>query len=162
MSFTIHIQNEEAYPINAGKLQAAARTVLSQHGVAEQAELTVRLTNNAAVHRLNLQFRQVDAPTDVLSFPADPLPPELREDEMLYLGDLVIAYPYARAQAQHNKHDVQDSLVLLLVHGILHLLGYEHDTPEKKGEMWAAQATALNALGIDAAIVPALESDDHA
>ncbi|MFN8564627.1 MAG: rRNA maturation RNase YbeY [Anaerolineae bacterium] len=77
-----------------------------------------------------------------------------------YLGDLVIAYPYAAAQAQREGHALDDSLALLVVHGTLHLLGYDHDTPEHRAHMWAAQELALLALGISPEIVPALENRD--
>jgi len=85
------------------------------------------------------------------------------EDALPYLGDLIIAYPYALAQAQREGHDAMQSFSLLVVHGTLHLLGYDHDTLENRAEMWAAQETALMALGISTAIVPSLEGsiDDH-
>lgn len=162
MSFEIDVQNEANFPVEAHHLQHAAKTVLMQHDVAADSALTVVITTNEAVQALNLQHRKIDAPTDVLSFPADPLPPELAEDEAPYLGDLVIAFPYAKAQAEREKHVLMDSLALLVVHGTLHLLGYDHDTPEKRAEMWAEQAKALKALGIDEALVPALEGNDHA
>jgi probable rRNA maturation factor len=109
---------------------------------------------------VNRQFRGIDAPTDVLSFPADEPPIEI-DDEPPYLGDLIIAYPYASEQAARQGHTLSDSLSLLVVHGTLHLLGYDHDTPEHRAEMWAAQDAALTALGISTAIVPALEGGDH-
>ncbi len=156
MTYSIDIQNDEAFLLDAGALQRAAIVVLSAHEVAEDSALTVVVTTDEAVHALNQQHRGVDAPTDVLSFPADPLPFEL-EDDAPYLGDLVIAYPYALAQAQREGFDPADGLLLLVVHGTLHLLGYDHDTPDHRAEMWAAQAEALHELGVDVSIVPALE-----
>jgi probable rRNA maturation factor len=84
-------------------------------------------------------------------------------DEPVYLGDLVIAYPYAQAQAQREGHDMMHSLLLLVVHGTLHLLGYDHDTVSNRAAMWAAQDRVLAALGVPLAIVPSLESyeQDH-
>jgi len=73
----------------------------------------------------------------------------------------VIAYPYASAQAAREGHKLDDSLALLVVHGTLHLLGYDHDTQMRKVEMWEKQETALIALGISPEIVPALEGDTH-
>jgi probable rRNA maturation factor len=159
----ISIENEAGYPVDAARLVAAARTVIEQHAIDPASALTVVIANDDEVHRLNIEYREVDSVTDVLSFPADPLPPELagQIDEPPYLGDLVIAYPYAEAQARSLGHPVMDSLALLVAHGTLHLLGYDHDTPEHRAEMWTAQEQALTALGISAALVPGLEDASH-
>jgi probable rRNA maturation factor len=158
MMYEIEIQNEDAYPVDEERLRAAALAVLDRHEVEDGTTLTIVLTSSEDVAALNRDFRGVDSPTDVLSFPADipPLP-----DEPPYLGDLIIAYPYASAQAARQQHALMDSLALLVVHGTLHLLGYDHDTLENKAEMWDAQSTALTALGIAPEIVPPLENDDH-
>lgn len=158
--FTIAIQNEANYPVNPERLQQAALTVLAQYDLAPNISLTIVLTDDAAVQALNRQHRGVDTPTDILSFPAAALPDAIT-DEAPYLGDLIIAFPYAQAQAERENHALLDSLALLVVHGTLHLLGYDHDTPEKRAAMWAEQAAALRQLGIDTAIVPALESSSH-
>jgi probable rRNA maturation factor len=159
MTFNIEIQNEDDYPVNVQRLQKAVVTVLSNHKVEHAASLTIVITTNEAVTELNHQYRGVNAPTDILSFPADALPEEIQEAP--YLGDLVIAYPYAAAQAQNEKHNLDDSLDLLVIHGTLHLLGYDHDTQENRAEMWAVQNDILTALGIPTDIVPALESQPH-
>ena len=160
MTFTIDIQNDANYLIDAARLQAASKQVLSQHDVDPETTLSVVFVDNAYIQGVNLQFRGIDAPTDVLSFPADEPPVEI-EDEPPYLGDLIIAYPYASEQAAREGHTLDDSLSLLVIHGTLHLLGYDHDTPENRAEMWSAQDAALTALGISTAIVPALEGSDH-
>ncbi|MCC6564927.1 MAG: rRNA maturation RNase YbeY, partial [Chloroflexi bacterium] len=104
-----------------------------------------------------------DSVTDVLTFPAYPLPDDIVQemDEPPYLGDLVIAYPYTCAQAERLGHSPADSLSLLVVHGTLHLLGHDHDTPERRAAMWDVQANALRALSISEDIVPWLEGADH-
>jgi probable rRNA maturation factor len=164
----INLQNEQNFQVDSARLQAAAQAVIERHEIDQASSLSIVISTNEAVHALNLQHRGVDAPTDVLSFPADPLPEELLEEmededeEPPYLGDLVIAYPYASQQAASLKHDLNDSLALLVVHGTLHLLGYDHDTPENRAEMWEEQAAVLELLGIDTSIVPSLESNDHA
>jgi probable rRNA maturation factor len=159
MTEAIAILNKVGYPLDRERLQAAAITVLSQHQ-AGGSRMTVVVTDDDYVASLNQQYRGVDTPTDVLSFPAD-VPPVADADEAGYLGDLIIAYPYAAAQAQQQVHDLAQSLMLLVVHGTLHLLGYDHDTAERRAAMWAAQDKALEALQISTAIVPALESDEH-
>lgn len=158
--YTVEIKNDLGYVIDEAHLRAAATTVLSQQNAPPNSALTVVISDNESVARLNRQYRGIDAPTDVLSFPAD-MPPLKLHGEPPYLGDLVIAYPYAAAQAQSANHDLGDSLSLLVVHGTLHLLGYDHETPENRARMWAAQDEALRALDISLQIVPALENYDY-
>jgi probable rRNA maturation factor len=158
MTFLIEVQNEGSGDIDTVRLQQAATATLKRHEVDPDSSVSIVITSNEAVQALNKQHRNVDAPTDVLSFPADDLPEEI-EGEAPYLGDLLIAYPYAKAQAEREQHPLSDSLTLLVVHGTLHLLGYDHDSPANRAEMWAVQAEVLRELGIDVAIVPALEGD---
>lgn len=160
MTYTIDVQNEADYPLDPTRLQAAASEVLTRHQAAADSALTIVIVDDAYVRDLNRQYRGVDASTDILSFPADPLPDEL-QDEGPYLGDLVIAYPYTAQQAGREGHSMDDTLMLLVVHGTLHLLGYDHDTPENKASMWSAQEAALQALNISTHIVPSLEEDTH-
>lgn len=157
----IVIQNEHQFQIDESGLKLAIQTVINRHDVDTEIGVTVIFTTDEAVHKLNKQHRNVDAPTDVLSFPAEPLPPELAEEEAPYLGDLIIAYPYASSQAKGLKHPLNDSLSLLVIHGTLHLLAYDHATPENRAEMWAEQSAALKVIGIDDSIVPALEDSVH-
>ncbi len=130
--------------VDTAALEQAARTVLRQQEVPPESDLSLILTDDEQLHHLNRQFRQVDAPTDVLSFPAHEIDPE---SGRLYLGDVIISVPRAQAQAQQGGHAVQDELLLLVVHGVLHLLGHDHAAAEEKDRMWAAQRAALQALG---------------
>lgn len=154
----VHLQNPLSYPVKSTRLKQAARIVLEQNAPAQKAEMSIVFTDDEGIARLNRQFRQVDAPTDVLSFPSGMAAESAKN---AYLGDLVIAYPYAAAQAQREGHPLADSLALLVIHGTLHLLGHDHDTPETRARMWSKQAEALIALGISPAIVPALEGIAH-
>ncbi len=114
---------------------------------AEQPEqsLTVVITDNEAVRQLNQQFRGIDSATDVLSFAneADPDFPGVEPD---YLGDIIIAYPFAEAQALAAGHAPMNEVILLVIHGTLHLLGYDHDTPDLEAEMWDIQRQILTAV----------------
>ena len=157
MTYQIEVQNASGFPLDSVRLQTAAETVLTAQSALTGRKLTIVITDNDAVRALNRQYRGLDAPTDVLSFPAGPLPVDL-PDEPPYLGDLVIAYPYALAQAEQEGHDPGDSLALLVVHGTLHLLGYDHDTADHRAAMWAAQEAAISTLGISPKIMPALEN----
>jgi probable rRNA maturation factor len=158
----VEITNEAHYEVDTAALTQAVETVLAQHAADPESTIAIVLTHDADIAELNRRYRGVDGPTDVLSFPSD-LPEELAAEleEPPYLGDLMIAYPYASAQAAKHGHPLLDSLGLLVVHGTLHLLGYDHNTPEARAEMWAAQERALLALGISPAIVPTLEDAPH-
>jgi probable rRNA maturation factor len=157
----IEISNEYSFPVDEARLRQAALCVLLQHDRETNTELTLVITTNEQVQRLNAQFRGVDAPTDVLSFPSNLTDEDILPGEALYLGDILIAHPYALAQAEREGHDSMDSMSLLVVHGMLHLLGYDHDTPEHRRAMWESQAEALNALNISTALVPVLEEAPH-
>lgn len=106
--------------------------------------MTLLISDDLQLHELNRQYLGVDAPTDVLSFPAGEPDPDL---DALYLGDVIISLERAQAQAQAGGHALDAEVQLLLVHGVLHLLGYDHDTPEDKAEMWQLQARILSELG---------------
>lgn len=109
------------------------------------ADMTIVLTDDRQLHELNVDYLGVDAPTDVLSFPAGEVDPET---EALYLGDIAISIPRAAQQAQTGGHSVEAEAQLLVVHGTLHLLGYDHGTDEEKAVMWAEQAKVLERLGL--------------
>lgn len=126
-------------------LAHAAATILVQQGQPPDADFTIVLGDDAQLQELNRQFLGIDKPTDVLSFPSDELDPDTR---MPYLGDIVISYDRARLQAGAGGHSVEDELQLLVVHGVLHLLGYDHAGAQEKEQMWAAQSAALQQLGV--------------
>jgi probable rRNA maturation factor len=134
------------------RIADAVTWLLKMHHTAPGTGISVVITNDEEVRRLNQQFRGVNAPTDVLSFPADPVP----EGEEPYLGDLILALPHIRRQAESEQHSVADELVLAVIHGTLHLLGYDHDTLEHQSAMWEIQAKALRVVGVKI-IVPLFE-----
>jgi probable rRNA maturation factor len=104
-----------------------AAEVLSQEGVAGETELSLIVTDDEAIRELNHRFRGVDAPTDVLAFGAGADEHFVSAPESPpYLGDVVISYQRALAQAEELGHAVAEELKLLVIHGILHLLGYDH------------------------------------
>ena len=126
-----------------GYLEQAARLALSYTGEADGTELTIVISTDAHLQELNRQYLGIDAPTDVLSFPVGEVDPE---SEALYLGDIIISYPRALAQAEAAGHPVQAELRLLAVHGTLHLLGYDHAEEDEKALMWKAQDEILAKL----------------
>jgi probable rRNA maturation factor len=122
-------------------LQKAAKTALP----AIQVELSIVVCDDPFIHELNKQYRNVDRPTDVLSFPSDETDPE---SGFRYLGDIIISLPHAIAQASEAGHPLADELSMLAIHGVLHLLGFDHTTDVEKKEMWAKQESCLKSLGI--------------
>jgi probable rRNA maturation factor len=108
-------------------------------------DLTILQTDDDHLRTLNRDYLGHDAPTDVLSFPASELDPETGA---FYLGDIAISIPRAAQQAQEAGHSLESEAQLLVVHGVLHLLGHDHAQVGEKDRMWAAQAEALNRLGL--------------
>ena len=145
----IFIENESGQAFPSDVLEQAAGAVLNLSG-APDADLTIALVDEERIQGLNRDFLDHDAPTDVLSFPADEPDPETGRR---YLGDVVISYSRAAEQAAERGHAVEAEMQLLVVHGVLHLLGHDHAEPEEKDRMWAAQAAALERLGISPKIV---------
>jgi len=125
-------------------LQRVAHTTLETEQAPEGAGLTLVITDDEQIRALNRQFNETDRPTDVLSFSnregTDFVSPD---EEDLYLGDVIISYPTALAQATEHGHPVEQELALLIVHGCLHLLGYDHATEEEREQMWLRQETIL-------------------
>jgi probable rRNA maturation factor len=129
--------------VKPSALRQAAQAALHQHRIKRRVDMTIVVTGNTQLRALNRAFREVDAPTDVLSFSATDQP----GPDTVYLGDVVISYPQAREQARSGGHPVEAELQLLVVHGVLHLLGHDHYTEAERQVMWKAQAAALKKLG---------------
>jgi len=128
----ILVSNRQPVPVDETALVELASTTLRGEGVVD-AELSVSFIDDAEMEDLHLRYLGEPGPTDVLSFPLDPLGGG--EDHRL-LGDVVIAPSVA---ARNNPKDPGGELRLLLVHGILHLLGYDHEEEAGRAEMWARQ-----------------------
>ena len=133
--------------LEVGDLQAVANKVLAITETSLESEIGLQIIEDAQMQQLNLQYMGVDSPTDVLSFPVPFQNPDTGNP---YLGDILISFPTAARQAEAAGHPVAEEISLLLVHGILHLLGYDHLTPEEKTAMWDIQDTILTALHIHA------------
>ena len=141
-------------------VRAAAQAALCHQAAPSEASLSVVIVNDDEIQALNRQYRGIDAPTDVLSFGTQDdgtpderadstfvIAPEQQEEADAYLGDVIIAYPQVVAQAAQQGHSTERELSLLVVHGVLHLLGYDHATPHDEAQMWAIQDQVLKALG---------------
>jgi probable rRNA maturation factor len=152
----IDVQVDDDYSpfVDEENLRAVAAATLAAFAVSE-AELVLVITSDELVQALNRDYRGIDAPTDVLSFAAQEgqkengltLPPELAAELNRYLGDIIIAYPYTMQQAAHFGTSPAAELRLMVVHGVLHLLVHDHDSPEAEAAMWARQEAILAQFG---------------
>ena len=142
---------------NVALIRKTIRAALREEGVSLPCEVDVLLTNDAGIHAVNLDIRQVDRPTDVLSFPMfDLTPGELPGEEdadpgtgLVPLGDMVISMERVAAQAREYGHSNRRELSYLVVHSVLHLLGYDHlDEGPQKAQMRAREEAILAVLGI--------------
>jgi probable rRNA maturation factor len=153
---SIDIANESGVGVDEIALAAIARYVLDELGIHPLAELSVLLVDEKAMAALHKDWMNEPGPTDVLAFPMDELRPphlggvnvgragaEVPGPDPSLLGDVVLCPQVAAAQARGAGHSTQDELELLAVHGILHLLGYDHAEPEERADMFGLQDRLL-------------------
>jgi probable rRNA maturation factor len=136
----IFVEEEFQGLVDEECVRRIAQTVLKAEGVAPPYEVSLVFTDSDKVRQLNRDYRGVDEPTDVLAFHMLPqkgadssfaLPP----DGVTRLGEVIISYPQAAEQAKEQGHSPERELALLAIHGILHLLGYDHEEPEEESKM---------------------------
>ena len=152
----VDVQIDERFTdmADADLIERAVVATLAGEAVSEPVEVSVLVTDDAALHTLNRDYRNVDAPTDVLSFaaeeedaagPAFVLPP----DAPRYLGDIAISYERVVAQAAEYGHSPERELAYLTAHGVLHLLGYDHERgPEDAAAMRMREEATMERLGL--------------
>ena len=130
-------------------VRLAAEKTAELYGV-PTAEVSITLKNNAYIHELNKKYRQIDRPTDVLSFALNESDePEVEDGpEINVLGDIIISVERAEEQAAEYGHSVRREMAFLTVHGMLHLLGYDHMEEADRLEMEAEQKYVMEQLGI--------------
>lgn len=131
--------------IDEAKLQKIAETVLNDY-YEELPDFTLSFLTPDEIRELNRTYRNVDSVTDVLSFESDgEIDPETGKE---YLGDILICAEQAGKQAEMSGHPIENEISLLEIHGLLHLLGYDHMTEEERQEMWNLQDEYLDKCGI--------------
>jgi len=149
----VSIKRNIDLPVAKNWLESIARRVLEGESITSSAEMGLLITDSKTVQRLNRIYRGEDKPTDVLAFQMTPH--EIQEsgapfvtppDGIRHLGEVVISYPQAVKQAQEQGHGVTRELALLIVHGILHLLGYDHELPEEERIMRDKENEILSLL----------------
>ncbi len=157
-TYEVEVQIAPAFVglVSADKLAHIVRLVLEHEEQPAELEVTLVITDDEQIRALNRDYRQTDSATDVLSFAWG----EDRQDEEgeeispfilpeglpRYLGDIIVSYPTALAQAAEQGHRVEQELALLIIHGCLHLLGYDHATEEDQERMWAQQDAILRSV----------------
>jgi probable rRNA maturation factor len=132
--------------VKADWLTVIAEEVLSTEKAASESEVSIVITGQEQIEDLNRRYLQADHATDVLSFPL--VSPEetgfvMPPDNKVRLGEVIISYPQAVIQAEEHGHTVKKEIAILLIHGILHLLGHDHDIPSRKKKMNAREAFLL-------------------
>lgn len=139
-------------------IRRTIRTALAAEGMTAPCEVDVLLTDDEGIHQINLDMRNVDRPTDVLSFPEFDLKPEelpAAEDAdpgtgLIPLGDMVLSMERVAAQAEEYGHSRQRELAYLVTHSVLHLLGYDHlDEGEMKQQMRGREEAIMALLGLE-------------
>ena len=134
-------------------IKKVIETVLKEEGVIQDLEIYVTLTNNEKIHQTNKETRNVDRPTDVLSFPMFerdevPMLKEENKEEPDILGDIIVSIEKVKEQAEEYGHSFERELAYLVTHGMLHLLGYDHMIEEEKVQMRKREEEILGLLEI--------------
>jgi len=150
----IDIQFEEPFTdiVTEALLGRAVEQTLAACGMDSTVELGLVIAGDDTVHSLNKRYRGIDDTTDVLAFALEETPDGdaetfvLPPDDTSHLGEVIISYPQAARQAEEQGHSVEREIALLVIHGVLHLLGYDHDHPEAEQRMKAVEAKVLSRI----------------
>jgi len=133
-------------------LREVAEQALNTQGEGRLMTVSLVIADDETVHHLNLEYRDMDETTDVLAFPLwesrEREAPDadgfvLPSEETAPVGEIVISYPQAARQAREGKRPIRAEIALMVVHGVLHLLGYDHADPQQESHMWARQDEVL-------------------
>ncbi len=151
----VQIDPQLVESVDDERLAEIARGVLRREGQPAGTALALVITTDDAIQELNRLYRQSDRPTDVLAFAAHESVPEgddeasfvtADDDFTRYLGDVIISHDTAAAQAVEQGHGLDRELALLVIHGCLHLLGYDDEAPEPRQRMWTRQQDLWESL----------------
>jgi probable rRNA maturation factor len=149
---SIEIANESGVALDEDRVVSVARFTLERMNVSPMVELSVVLVELGVMSDLHRQWMDLDGPTDVMAFPMDELDnagrPDAVEPAPALLGDIVLCPEYAGRAARKARHSLDDELALLTVHGVLHLLGYDHGERAEEREMFGLQRRILADFGV--------------
>lgn len=149
LQLDVQVSEEFVDRVPTDLLRKLIERALANEGMGGRVEMSLVVTDDETVHRLNLTYRGVDQTTDVLSFPLQPAPGKkgrrflLPPDEVLHLGDVVISFPRAVEQAVQYGNSLEREMGYLTVHGVLHLLGYDHRLRAEREQMREKEEAAL-------------------
>jgi len=150
LDLRIHVRRKSGARPDRPTLRMVCAAALAGEGVIGPVILTLTLVDDDEIREINRRHRRIDRPTDVLSFPlidgtdGFALPPGAPRE----LGDVVVSYPRAIAQAEEYGHTVERELAYLVVHGVLHILGHDHEDPAEQAIMRAREEAALGVVGL--------------
>ena len=155
LQLSIQIEDPFVSLVDKDWLGKVVETTLIADGVGELVDIGLVIASDETVQNLNRSYRGVDASTDVLAFAlSQPSSDEVEHfamppDKILHLGEVIVSYHQAERQAEEQHHPIERELALLVVHGVLHLLGYDHGKPEAEQSMRAMEAEILNSIETD-------------
>jgi len=155
LQLSIQIEDPFVSLVDKDWLGKFVETTLIADGVSELVDIGLVIASDETVQNLNRIYRGVDASTDVLAFAlSQPSSDEVEHfamppDKILHLGEVIVSYHQAERQAEEQHHPIERELALLVVHGVLHLLGYDHEKPEAEQIMRAMEAEILNSIETD-------------
>ena len=144
---SIDINNETRFDVDLERVLKLAEFALDKLHIHPAAELAIQFVDEEPMSILHVKWMDEPGPTDVLSFPMDELRPgTLESPSEGLLGDIVVCPAYAQGNAEKAGHSLANELLLLVTHGILHLLGFDHVEPEEEAEMFGLQKEILDAF----------------
>jgi probable rRNA maturation factor len=150
VEINILVDGALAGAVDRGWLESVARKVLAAENVGAKSEVGLVISTNERVQELNRDYRGRDEPTDVLAFSARDdanSPPFISPpDGVLHLGEVIISYSQALAQAEEQGHPLKKELSILLIHGLLHLLGYDHEKADARRKMQTREKELLGLI----------------
>ncbi|NQT72122.1 MAG: rRNA maturation RNase YbeY [Chloroflexi bacterium] len=149
LNWQIDIRIDEPFqePVQESWVRQAVREVVISEGSSDPVELSLLITDDTTLHELNRTYRGIDKTTDVLAFAfqEDTEFPSI-SDGITHLGEVIISCPQAAKQAEEMGHSLQNEVVVLVVHGVLHLLGYDHESSEDDEQMRSIESEILARL----------------
>lgn len=150
---SVFLANEQSEEVDMVRMRALAELTLAEEGYPPDTEVTVLLVEDEEMASYNKRFVDREGPTDVLAFPVEELLPGVVPDHdpngpPLIVGDVIVAPAYVRRQAEEHGVTFEDEIALMVTHGILHLLGYGHDTDEDAARMEQRERDLLARVGV--------------
>jgi probable rRNA maturation factor len=150
---SVFLADEQGESVDLDQLRRLAELVLSEEGYPSETELTVLLVSDDEMAAYNERFLERSGPTDVLAFPVEELMPGVVPDQdsngpPLIVGDVLVAPAYVGRQAEQNEADFGDEMALMVAHGILHLLGYDHIEDDDAELMERRESELLSLVGV--------------